>query len=79
MDNLSTKKILTKMKDSTKNTLTNIIGLILLGVNTYMYYWEDETLTSFLTILVVSLALFLFKGTQTKAWLEKALGKFLSK
>tara|TARA_R110002020_G_scaffold27115_5_gene87344 strand:+ start:10474 stop:10677 length:204 start_codon:yes stop_codon:yes gene_type:complete len=67
------------MKDSTKNTLTNIIGLILLGVNTYMYYWEDETLTSFLTILVVSLALFLFKGTQTKAWLEKALGKFLSK
>ena len=22
---------------------------------------------------------FLFKGTQTKAWLEKALGKFLSK
>jgi len=73
------KMILTKMKDSTKNTLTNIIGLILLGVNTYMYYWEDETLTSFLTILVVSLALFLFKGTQTKAWLEKALGKFLSK
>jgi hypothetical protein len=67
------------MKDSIKNTLTNIIGLILLGVNTYMYYWEDETLRSFLTILAVSLALFLFKGTQTKAWLEKALGKFLSK
>jgi hypothetical protein len=67
------------MKDSTKNTLTNIIGLILLGINIYMYYWKDEALTSFLTILAVSLALFLFKGTQTKAWLEKALGKFLSK
>ena len=67
------------MKDSTKNTLTNIIGLILLGINIYMYYWKYEALTSFLTILAVSLALFLFKGTQTKAWLEKALGKFLSK
>ena len=44
-----------------------------------MYFWRDEGLTSFLTILGVSLALFMFKGTQTKAWLEKALGKFLSK
>jgi len=67
------------MKDSTKNIITNIIGLIILGINVYMYFWRDEGLTSFLTILGVSLALFMFKGTQTKAWLEKALGKFLSK
>ena len=67
------------MKDSTKNIITNIIGLIILGINVYMYFWQDEGLTSFLTILGVSLALFMFKGTQTKAWLEKALGKFLSK
>ena len=67
------------MKNSTKNIITNIIGLIILGINVYMYFWQDEGLTSFLTILGVSLALFMFKGTQTKAWLEKALGKFLSK
>ena len=67
------------MKDSIKNSITNIIGLIILGINVYMYFWQDEGLTSFLTILGVSLALFMFKGTQTKAWLEKALGKFLSK
>jgi type III secretory pathway component EscS len=67
------------MKDSTKNIIANIIGLIILGINVYMYFWQDEGLTSFLTILGVSLALFMFKGTQTKEWLEKALGKFLSK
>lgn len=67
------------MKDSTKNSITNIIGLIILGINIYMYFWEEEGLTSFLTILVVSLALFMFKGSQTKEWLQKALGKFLSK
>ena len=67
------------MKDFTKNSITNIIGLIILGINIYMYFWEEEGLTSFLTILVVSLALFMFKGSQTKEWLQKALGKFLSK
>ena len=67
------------MKDSVKNSITNVIGLIILGINVYMYYWREEELISFLTILAVSLALFMFKGTQTKAWLEKALGKFLSK
>ena len=67
------------MKDSTKNIIANIIGLIILGINVYMYFWEEESLTSFLTILAVSLALFMFKGSQTKEWLQKALGKFLSK
>ncbi len=67
------------MKDSVKNTITNVIGLIILCINLFMYYHSDESLVSFLTILAVSLALFMFKGTQTKAWLEKALGKFLSK
>jgi hypothetical protein len=43
-----------------------------------MYYKDDETLTSFVTILVISLALFLFKGTETKEWLKKALSKFSS-
>lgn len=67
------------MKDSIKNTITNIIGLVLLGINIYMFYWDELELTPFLVLLCVSLALFLFKGTQTKEWLSKGLGKILSK
>ena len=67
------------MKDSIKNTITNIIGLVLLGINIYMFYWSELELTPFLVLLCVSLALFLFKGTQTKEWLSKGLGKILSK
>ena len=66
------------MKNKTKNIITNIIGIILLVVNVVMYYKDDETLASFVTILVISLALFLFKGTETKEWLKKALSKFSS-
>ncbi len=66
------------MSNKTKNIITNIIGIILLIVNVVMYYKDDETLTSFVTILVISLALFLFKGTETKEWLKKALSKFSS-
>ena len=67
------------MTEKVKNIITNVIGLILLCINVYMYFWQDESLSSFLTILVVSLALFIFKGSKTKEWLSKALGKFLSK
>ncbi len=39
----------------------------------------EEELFSFVAVLCISLALFLFKGTSTKKWLEKAFSKFLSK
>ena len=67
------------MKDKTKNNITNIIGLVILGINIYMFYWGEEELFSFVAVLCISLALFLFKGTSTKKWLEKAFSKFLSK
>jgi|14BtaG_2_1085337.scaffolds.fasta_scaffold151360_2 uncharacterized membrane protein len=63
------------MKNSTKNSITNIIGILLLITNVIMYYHKDESLISFLTILAVSLGLFLFKGTETKEWIRKALNK----
>ena len=64
-----------------KNSITNIIGLILLGINTYCYYGHhcDVELTGFLIMLAVSLSLFLFKADQTKEWLKKALSKIISK
>ncbi len=68
------------MSDKVKNVIANVIGLILLGINTYCYYWHQcIELTPFLIMLCVSLALFLFKGTQTKEWLSKGLSKILSK
>ena len=67
------------MKDKTKNTITNIIGLIILGINTYMFYWEALELIPFCVVLCISLALFLFKGTKTKEWLAKGLSKIISK
>ena len=67
------------MTNCVKNITTNVIGLSILILNIYMYYWGEEELFSFLAILCVSLALFMFKGSQTKEWLEKALSKFLHK
>ena len=68
------------MKDKTKNNITNIIGLILLGINTYCYYWHQcIELSAFLVMLCVSLALFLFKGSKTREWLAKGLSKIISK
>ena len=67
------------MKGNTKNIITNSIGLVILIINVYMYYWGEEELFSFLAILCVSLALFLFKGSQTREWLKKGLSKLISK
>jgi len=65
--------------DSQKNTITNILGLILFGLNIYMFYWDALEISSFLIITCISLALFLFKASQTKKWIRKALSKILSK
>ena len=67
------------MKGNTKNIITNSIGLVILIINVYMYYWGEEELFSFLAILCVSLALFLFNGSQTREWLKKGLSKLISK
>tara|TARA_R100000908_G_C3659405_1_gene87374 strand:- start:294 stop:491 length:198 start_codon:yes stop_codon:yes gene_type:complete len=64
------------MSNKVKNIITNLLGIALFIYNVYMYYYGEESFTSFLSILAVSLALFLFKGTETKEWLKKALAKF---
>ena len=67
------------MNDKQKNVITNLIGLVLLLLNTYMFYWEARELTSFLVVLCISLVLFLFKGSKTREWLGKALSKIISR
>jgi len=65
-----------KMNDTTKNIITNVIGIALVIINTYEYYFDEFTLTEYVGGMVVALALFLFKVSETKEWLKKALSKF---
>jgi len=67
------------INDAQKNTITNILGLALFALNVYMFYWDALEVSSFLIMTCISLALFLFKASQTKEWLKKALSKVLSK
>ena len=67
------------MNDKQKNILTNIIGLIILALNVYAFYWRQLDLLDFCVVLCLSLVLFLFKAENTKRWLRKALKGILSK
>ena len=68
-----------KMNDIQKNIITNLIGIIILGINVYAFYWKALGLIDFCVVLVFALALFLFKADHTKLWLKKALKGILSK
>ena len=61
------------MTDNQKNIITNILGLLLLLLNCYAFYWRQLDLIDFCVVLCLSLALFLFKANNTKLWLKKAL------
>ena len=65
-----------KMNDTTKNIITNVIGIALVIINTYEFYFDEFTLTEYVGGMVVALALFLFKVSETKEWLKKALSRF---
>jgi len=64
------------MNDTTKNIITNVIGIALVIINTYEFYFDEFTLTEYVGGMVVALALFLFKVSETKEWLKKALSRF---
>ena len=64
------------MNDTTKNIITNVIGIALVIINAYEYYFDEFTLTEYVGGMVVALALFLFKVAETKQWLKKALSRF---
>ena len=66
------------INNAQKNTITNILGLVLFALNVYMFYWDSLEISSFLVITCVSLVLFLFKSSQTKEWLKIALSKIIS-
>jgi hypothetical protein len=68
----------TKMSDKLKNTITNIIGLILVVFNTYEFYFDEFTLVQYVGGMSLALALFLFKGSETQEWIKKVLSRFSS-
>jgi hypothetical protein len=58
-----------------KNTITNILGVILWFFS-YDAYKNDKSLYFILTLLIVGLSLFLFKMSETKVFIKDILSKF---
>lgn len=58
-----------------KNTITNILGVVLWYFS-FDAYKNDKSLYFILTLLIVGLALFLFKMSETKVFIKDILSKF---
>ena len=58
-----------------KNTITNILGVVLWYFS-FDAYKNDKSLYFILTLLIVGLALFLFKMSETKVFIKNILSKF---
>jgi hypothetical protein len=65
------------MSDKVKNIISNILGLIVIGISIYAYLFDMVGLSQFSVVLVVGLGLFLFKASKTRSWLNKFLSKKL--
>ena len=63
------------MNDNVKNTISNIIGLIMTAIAITLYTIHKIELSQFGIMLVVGLSLFLFKASRTKEWLAKLIEK----
>jgi len=63
------------MKDSTKNIISNILGLIILVASIVTYIFDKVDLTGLIVLSVLGLGLFLFKVSQTRLFLKKYLNK----
>ena len=62
------------MSNKLKNIISNLIGLGIVGMGVYKYL-EDNDIIRFISLLVVGLACFLFKVSETKGWINKILGR----
>ena len=62
------------MKQKHKNTLSNIIGVLVFILSTYALVYQDLELIKFGVLSIIGLALFLFKASSSKKWLNKIIG-----
>ena len=66
------------MSNKLKNIISNLIGLGVIALGTVKYL-ENDNLINFVSLLVIGLACFLFKVSETKSWIKKIFGKKLGK
>lgn len=62
------------MTNKLKNIISNLIGLGVIALGTAVYL-NNYNLTHFLALFAVGLSCFLFKISETKAWLNRFLGR----
>ena len=61
------------MKQKHKNTLSNIIGVLVFILSTYALVYQDLELIKFGVLSIIGLSLFLFKSSNSKKWLNKII------
>jgi len=62
------------MKEKHKNTLSNIMGILVFILATYSLVYQDLELIKFAVLSIIGLALFLFKASSSRNWLNKIIG-----
>lgn len=62
------------MSNKFKNIMSNIIGLIIIAIG-LIKYLENEDLIQLTSLLVLGFVCFLYKVSETKAWLDKIMQK----
>ena len=67
------------MSDKAKNTITNVLGLIMSCIAVYGLLWLELSLMSFLALCFIGLGLFLFKASQTTKWINRLWKRFEKK
>jgi len=65
------------MKEKHKNTLSNIIGVLVFILATYSLVYQDLELIKFGVLSIIGLGLFLFKASSSRNWLNKIIGNRL--
>ena len=65
------------MKQKHKNTVSNIMGVLVFIFSTYALVYQDLELIKFGVLSIIGLALFLFKAASSRDWLNKIIGNRL--
>ena len=60
-----------------KNIISNILGVIIVGLSIYGLLYLDLTALKFSSLAVLGFALFYFENTTIKTYLSKAVEKLL--
>lgn len=65
------------MSDKLKNIITNILGLLMVIVSVYAIIFKMIEIPVFSILMVIALALFLFKSSTSVEYIKKFLDKKL--